>query len=56
MTDERDVAEELIAAMSEALAIARGELQPATVHQLELVPDVDARPAYQTRPVRCGPT
>jgi hypothetical protein len=36
MTDERNVADELIAAMGEALAIARGEAQPAAVHRIEL--------------------
>ncbi len=43
MTKDRNVADELIVAMGEALAIARGEMPPAAVHQVELVPDVDVR-------------
>ena len=41
MTDERNVADELIAAMGEALAIALGEAQPAAVYRVELAPDRD---------------
>jgi putative transcriptional regulator len=43
MNANRNVADELVAAMGEALAIARGEAQPAAIHQVEVVPDVDVR-------------
>lgn len=39
----KNVADELVAAMGEALAIATGELEPAVVHHVPVVPDVDAR-------------
>jgi putative transcriptional regulator len=43
MSDDRNVADELVAAMGEALAIARGDAQPAAAHQIALVPDIDVR-------------
>jgi len=43
MSDDRNVADEPVAAMGEALAIARGEAQPAAMHQIERVPEVDVR-------------
>lgn len=45
---DRDVSDELVAAMGEALAIAKGELTPGAVHQVEPVHDVDVR-ALRTR-------
>ena len=48
MGSKKNVGDELVAAMGEALAIARGEAAPAAVHQVETVPDVDVR-ALRTR-------
>ena len=39
----KNVADELIEAMGEALAIAKGEAQPAAIHRIEVLPDVDVR-------------
>lgn len=44
----KNVGDELVEAMGEALAIARGEVAPAAVHQVEVVQDVDVR-AIRTR-------
>ena len=39
----KNVADELVAAMGEALAIAKGEMEPAAVHHVPVIPDVDVR-------------
>lgn len=44
----KNVADELLDAMSEALAIAKGEAQPAAIHHVKVLPDVDVR-AIRTR-------
>lgn len=44
----KNVGDELVEAMGEALAIARGEAAPAAIHQVEVVHDVDVR-ALRTR-------
>jgi putative transcriptional regulator len=43
MSKTRNVADELVAAMGEALAIARGEAVPAATHIVETVPEIDVR-------------
>jgi putative transcriptional regulator len=44
----KNVGDELVEAMGEALAIAQGEVTPAAIHQVEVVKDVDVR-ALRTR-------
>jgi putative transcriptional regulator len=39
----KNVADELVQGMREALAIARGELKPAAVHHIPILPEVDVR-------------
>jgi len=48
MSGRKNVSDELVAAMGEALAIAMGEAAPAAVHQVEVMQDVDVR-ALRTR-------
>ncbi len=48
MSTRKNVGDELVAAMGEALAIAKGEAAPAAVHRVEVVQDVDVR-ALRTR-------
>ncbi len=48
MSTRKNVGDELVAAMGEALAIARGEAAPAVIHRVEVVQDVDVR-ALRTR-------
>ena len=48
MSGKKDVGDELVAAMGEALAIARGEVAPAAIHRVEVVGDIDVR-ALRTR-------
>lgn len=48
MSVKKDVSDELVAAMGEALAIATGEAPPAAVHRVEVMLDVDVR-AIRTR-------
>lgn len=43
----KNIGDELVEAMGEALAIARGEAAPAAVHQVEVVQDVDVRAIRQ---------
>lgn len=46
----KNVADELVAAMDEALAIALGEMEPAAVHHVPIVSDVEA--LSRTAPLR----
>lgn len=39
----KNVADELVEAMGEALAISRGKKAPAVVHEVEVLPDIDVR-------------
>lgn len=48
MSGRKDVSDKLVAAMGEALAIAKGEAAPAAVHHVEVLRDVDVR-ALRTR-------
>ena len=48
MSTGKSIGDELVEAMGEALAIAKGEAQPAAVHHIEAMPDVDVR-ALRTR-------
>ena len=48
MSTRKNLGDELVEAMGEALAIAKGELQPAAVYHVEVVQDVDVR-ALRTR-------
>lgn len=43
-TEKKNIADELIAAMTEAVAIARGEAEPARLH---VAPEVDVRAVRQ---------
>ena len=43
MSTSKNVGDELVEAMGEALAIAKGEAAPASVHHIEVVADVDVR-------------
>lgn len=44
----KNVSDELVEAMVEALAIAKGEMAPAVVHQVEVGQEIDVR-ALRTR-------
>ncbi len=39
----KNVADELVEAMQEAAAIAKGEAQPAAVHHVPVLPEIDVR-------------
>ncbi|MBF0304068.1 MAG: hypothetical protein HQL41_00245 [Alphaproteobacteria bacterium] len=47
---KRNVADELVDAMGEALAMATGEIEPAAVHEVAVVPDVDVRAIRELMP------
>jgi putative transcriptional regulator len=43
MSTRKNVADELVEAMGEVLAIAEGRSAPAAIHQVETGPDIDVR-------------
>lgn len=48
MSTRKNVSDELVEAMGEALAIAKGEAAPAAIHRVEVERDIDVR-ALRTR-------